>query len=72
MPEPLIQTVSSPRAAALVGDKDGGVLVHPVTGLEYRLNRTGIFLWNALQQPATVSALRDASETAETFVNRLS
>jgi O-methyltransferase len=67
----------------LVRRGDEHVLVHPATGLEYRLNGTALFLWESLQEPATIGGLRDricrafdveaevAAQTAETFVQRL-
>lgn len=85
MPDPLlIQPSVFPHPPALVPRGDEVVLVHPATGLEYRLNRTALFMWESLQEPTTMAALRElihrtfdvdadaAAQTAETFVQRLS
>jgi len=79
----LIQPSVFPHPPALVPRGDDVVLVHPVTGLEYRLNHTALFLWKSLQEPTTMEALRErichtfdidtgtATQTAEAFVRRL-
>ncbi|HEX8152697.1 MAG TPA: PqqD family peptide modification chaperone [Thermoanaerobaculia bacterium] len=79
----LIQPAAFAHPPALVPSGDDVVLIHPGTGLEYRLNRTGRFLWEALQEPTTMSALRErilrafdvdanaAAQTAESFVQKL-
>jgi hypothetical protein len=85
MPDPvLIQPSVFPNPPALVPRGDEVVLVHPSTGLEYRLNRTALFMWESLQEPTTMAALRErihrtfdvdadaAAQTAEAFVQRLS
>ena len=85
MPEsPLIQPSVFPHPPELVPTGDEVVLIHPATGLEYRLNRTALFLWESLQEPTTMAALRErihqtfdvdadaAAQTAETFVQRFS
>jgi O-methyltransferase len=80
----LIQPSVFPHPPALVQRGDAVVLIHPATGLEYRLNRTALFLWESLQEPTTMAALRErihrrfdvdadaAVQTAETFVRQLS
>lgn len=59
------------------------ILTHPATGLEYRLNPTALFLWEALGEATSVSALGErlcrafevdeevAAETAGAFVQTL-
>jgi O-methyltransferase len=79
----LIQPSVFPQPPAVVPRGDEHVLIHPATGLEYRLNRTALFLWESLQEPTTMAALGErihrtfdldpdaAAQTAETFVQRL-
>jgi hypothetical protein len=79
----LIQPSVFPRPPALVADGDQVILVHPGSSLEYRLNRTSLFLWEALQERTTLSALREricrtfdvdadlAAQTADSFVQKL-
>jgi Macrocin-O-methyltransferase (TylF)/Coenzyme PQQ synthesis protein D (PqqD) len=79
----LIQLSVFHQPPALVPRGDEHVLIHPGTGLEYRLNGTALFLWESLQEPTTMTALREhicgtfdigaeaAAQTAETFVRRL-
>lgn len=84
MPDPLlIQPSVFPHPPALVADGDQYILVHPGTALEYRLNRTALFLWEALQERTTMAALRErvcrtfdidanaAAQTTDTFVQKL-
>jgi hypothetical protein len=84
MPDPLlIHPCVFHQPPALVARGDEHVLIHPATGLEYRLNRTALFLWESLQEPTTMAALREricrtfdigaetAAQTADTFVRRL-
>jgi hypothetical protein len=84
MPHPLlIQPALFHHPPAVVPRGDEHVLIHPATGLEYRLNGTALFLWESLQEPTTMAALREricgtfdigaeaAAQTAETFVRRL-
>jgi hypothetical protein len=71
------------RPPALVSRGGEVVLIHPGSGLEYRLNRTSQVLWESLQQPTTLPALRDrlcaafdvdaetAAQTADAFVRKL-
>jgi O-methyltransferase len=54
----LIYPTAFHRAPSLHADGDAFVLTQPVTGLTYRLNDTARFLWDALQMPTTVVALR--------------
>jgi hypothetical protein len=44
-------------APVLVADGDDGTLIHPASGLRYRLNCTGRYLWEALREPTTLDAL---------------
>jgi hypothetical protein len=79
----LIQPAVFPHPPALVPRGDDVVLVHPATGLEYRLNRTARFLWESLQEPTTIEALHKriheafdidtdaAAQTAESFVTQM-
>jgi O-methyltransferase len=39
----------------LIPDRDAVVLVHPTTGLSYRLNPTALAIWEAVQEPTSVS-----------------
>lgn len=83
MPDILIQPSVFPRPPALVADGDQTILVHPGTALEYRLNRTALFLWQALQERTTMAALREricrtfdidadlAARTTDSFVQQM-
>lgn len=62
---------------------DEHILTHPVTGLEYRLNHTALFLWQSMGETISTSALSDslcrafevdqkvAAQTADAFVHKL-
>jgi hypothetical protein len=60
MPAPLvIHPKVFPQPPALLPSADEHILVHPASGLEYRLNRTALFLWESFQEPTTVAAVRE-------------
>lgn len=71
------------RPPTLNLDGSSAVLTHPDTGLGYRLNATGVALWEGLRKPTTVRELNErlASEfdvapaesagTVEEFVQRM-
>jgi O-methyltransferase len=40
-------------------DGDGVVLMHPTTGLEYRFNATAQAIWEGVQEPTSVAAVRE-------------
>jgi hypothetical protein len=79
----VIRRAPTTATVDLVDRESGSVLVHPGTGLEYRLNWTARVLWDALQVPTTPDELRDAllarfdvdaavaAETADAFVTEL-
>lgn len=79
----LIQPSAAARHPALVQDGETVLLRHPDSGLEYRLNPTALFLWEALQEPIAQDALvaracdafdvdeRTAAETVDGFVRQL-
>ena len=79
----LIQPSVFRHPPALAPRGDDVVLIHPATGLEYRLNRTALFLWESLQEPTTMAVLREriherfdidadvAAQTTDAFVRKL-
>src|SRR5687768_12545896 len=43
----------------LIADGDSTLLVHPSTSFKYRLNPTALAIWEAVQEPTSVSEVRD-------------
>jgi hypothetical protein len=43
----------------LLHDGEGAVLIHPHTGLQYRLNATAASMWEGLREPTAVAGLHD-------------
>ena len=61
----LIQPALSFGSPALTADGDTVCLVHPTTGLAYRLNPTAVTIWEAVQEPTSEREVR--SRVLSTF-----
>jgi hypothetical protein len=71
----VIQPAFFSRKPDLQRQGDVTVLIHPDTGVAWKLNETAVQVWDAVQQPITLAELRarfdEGADDADAFVRKL-